>query len=79
MSVTVYGKKRCHACSATVTKLDEKGIAHTYVDASLDAEAYEYITSLGYLQVPVVVAGDDHWSGYNPDKIEGLAEVKKAA
>lgn len=79
MSVTVYGKKRCHACSATVTKLDEKGIEHQYIDASQDAEAYAYITSLGYLQVPVVVAGDDHWSGYNPDRIEGLVQGQQAA
>lgn len=30
--------------------------------------------SLGYLQAPVVVAGDDHWAGFRPDRIKNLVE-----
>jgi len=29
--------------------------------------------ALGYLQALVVVAGDDHWSGFRPDRIKALA------
>jgi glutaredoxin-like protein NrdH len=29
--------------------------------------------ALGYLQAPVVVTDDDHWSGFRPDKIATLA------
>ena len=29
--------------------------------------------ALGYLQAPVVVAGDSHWSGFRPDRIKELA------
>jgi len=29
--------------------------------------------ALGYLQAPVVVAGDDHWSGFRPDRITPVA------
>lgn len=25
-----------------------------------------------YLQAPVVIAGDQHWSGFRPDRIKGL-------
>jgi glutaredoxin-like protein NrdH len=29
--------------------------------------------ALGYLQAPVVTAGDDHWSGFRPDRIKALS------
>jgi glutaredoxin-like protein NrdH len=29
--------------------------------------------ALGYLQAPVVVAGNEHWSGFRPDRIKGLS------
>ena len=29
-----------------------------------------YVMSLGYLQAPVVIAGDQHWSGFRPDAIK---------
>jgi glutaredoxin-like protein NrdH len=29
--------------------------------------------ALGYLQAPVVVVGNDHWSGFRPDRIRALA------
>jgi glutaredoxin-like protein NrdH len=31
------------------------------------------VRGLGYLQAPVVVAGDTHWSGFRPDQISALA------
>lgn len=40
---------------------------------SVDEEAFEYVKSLGYQSAPVVVAGDDHWSGFLPDRIAALA------
>jgi glutaredoxin-like protein NrdH len=27
----------------------------------------------GYLQAPVVVAGEDHWAGFRPDLIKAIA------
>ena len=35
-----------------------------------DGEARDYVMALGYLQAPVVVAGDEHWSGFRPDRIK---------
>lgn len=40
---------------------------------SQDADAFEYVQSLGYQAAPVVVAGDEHWSGFQPDRIAALA------
>ncbi len=73
MSITVYTKPACVQCSATFKALDKQGIAYQKVDITLDAESRDYVMALGYLQAPVVVAGNDHWSGFRPDRIKALA------
>ena len=73
MAITVYSKPNCVQCSATRRALDKAGLVYETVDISLDAEALEQVTSLGYAQAPVVVAGEEHWSGFRPDKIKALA------
>jgi glutaredoxin-like protein NrdH len=73
MSITVYSKPACVQCDATYRALDKRGIEYTIVDISADAEALEMVRGLGYLQAPVVVAGNDHWSGFRPDQIAALA------
>ncbi|EUA33874.1 nrdH-redoxin [Mycobacterium xenopi 3993] len=60
-------------CNATHKALDKQGIAYETVDITLDPEARDYVMALGYLQAPVVVAGDEHWSGFRPDRIKALA------
>jgi glutaredoxin-like protein NrdH len=69
----VYTKPACVQCSATRKALDKQGIDHTVVDISTNPEARDYVMALGYLQAPVVVAGDGHWSGFRPDRIKALA------
>ena len=78
-TVTVYTKPACVQCSATYTALDKQGIAYDVVDISTDPEARDFVMALGYLQAPVVVAGDDHWSGFRPDRIRALAHATAAA
>lgn len=73
MTVTVYSKPACVQCTATYRALDSKGIDYTIIDLSEDADALTRVTELGYRQVPVVVAGQDHWAGFRPDKIGALA------
>jgi glutaredoxin-like protein NrdH len=73
MSITVYTKPACVQCSATYKALDKQGLAYDKVDITLDAEARDYVMALGYLQAPVVVVGNDHWSGFRPDRIKALA------
>ena len=74
MTVTVYTKPACVQCNATYKALDKAGIAYEKVDISLDTEARDYVMALGYLQAPVVVTDDEHWSGFRPDKIEALSQ-----
>jgi glutaredoxin-like protein NrdH len=40
---------------------------------SQDETALELVKALGYQAAPVVIAGDDHWSGFRPDMIAKLA------
>lgn len=73
MAITVYSQKSCVQCSATYRALDSKGIDYEITDVSQDAAALEMVKQLGYLQAPVVVTDEDHWSGFRPDKIDELA------
>ncbi|QKT12421.1 redoxin NrdH [Rhodococcus sp. W8901] len=72
MSITVYTKPACVQCNATYRALDKAGLEYDIVDISESPEARDYVMALGYLQAPVVVAGDDHWSGFRPDRIKTL-------
>lgn len=72
--VTVYSKPQCVACDRTAKKLDRHGVPYKTVDITEDAEAFEYVTGLGYQQAPVVLVIDGtgqetHFSGYRPDMI----------
>ena len=73
MAITVYSKPNCVQCGATYRALDKAGLVYRTVDVALDVEALEQVRALGYAQAPVVVAGEDHWSGFRPDKIKALA------
>ena len=70
----LFTKKSCVQCVATHRALDAKGIEYDVVDLSEDAAALEQVKSLGYLQAPVVITDEDHWSGFRPDKIDELAQ-----
>ncbi|MCQ6512737.1 NrdH-redoxin, partial [Vibrio parahaemolyticus] len=48
-------------------------IEYNVLDLSEDPSALEQVKSLGYLQAPVVITDEDHWSGFRPDKIDELA------
>lgn len=73
MSITVYSKPACVQCTATTRALDAKGIAYQIVDLTEDDAAMQMVTSLGYRQAPVVVAGEAHWAGFRPDMIGRLS------
>lgn len=72
--VTVYTKPACVQCNATYRALDKKGIAYQSLDISEDADALERLKALGFQQAPVVEAPTGSWSGFNPGKIEELAQ-----
>ncbi|MCY0903863.1 glutaredoxin-like protein NrdH [Arthrobacter sp. H14-L1] len=78
MTVTVYTKPACVQCNATYRALDKKGITYQSVDISQDPDALERLRALGYMQAPVVITDQDHWSGFRPDKIAELGTAAVA-
>jgi glutaredoxin-like protein NrdH len=73
MTVTVYTKPSCVQCNATYRALDSMGLEYVVFDVSEDEQALAHVKELGYLQAPVVITDEDHWSGFRPDKIAELA------
>ena len=78
MKITVYTKPACVQCNATYKALDKQGVDYEVVDITTNPEAREYVMALGYLQAPVVVAGEEHFSGFRPDRIKALATAAAA-
>ncbi|NVK45017.1 MAG: glutaredoxin-like protein NrdH [Rhodobacteraceae bacterium] len=72
-TIIVYSKPACVQCTATTRALDAKGISYDVIDLTQDDDAMSHVTGLGYRQAPVVVAGEDHWSGFRPDMIARLS------
>ena len=42
-------------------------------EAAKTAQLAKQVKALGYIQAPVVITDEDHWSGFRPDKIDELA------
>ena len=78
-AVTVYSKPSCPQCDATYRALDRKGVSYNVVDLTQDPAAFEMVKGLGYMQAPVVIAGDKHWAGFRPDQIAAVAKALVAA
>ena len=74
MSITVYSKPMCVQCDATKRALNKQDLVYEEVDLTEDPNALEFVKSLGYVQAPVVMAGDQHWAGYRPDLIKQIAK-----
>jgi glutaredoxin-like protein NrdH len=66
-------------CNATFRALDARGIDYRTVDLSKDPGALDVVKAMGYMQAPVVVTENDHWSGFRPDKIGALDQSTGAA
>jgi|TARA_R110000782_G_scaffold207288_4_gene295831 glutaredoxin-like protein NrdH len=72
--VTVYTLPSCVQCDSTKRVLTRTGVEYSVVDLTQDVAAMEMVKELGYNAAPIVVAGDDHWSGFRPDKLASLVK-----
>ena len=79
MTIKVYSKPSCVQCTATYRALDKLGLEYEITDLAADEAALMEVLAMGYQQVPVVVAGDDHWSGFRPDMIKAAATREQVA
>lgn len=74
MNVTVYTMPNCVQCDQTKRYLDRGDVKYDVIDISTDTEAYEKVTALGYKAAPIVIANDEHWSGFRLEKLKGLID-----
>jgi glutaredoxin-like protein NrdH len=72
MTVTVYTLPSCVQCDSTKRLLTRNRIKFEIIDLSTDEAAMALVKELGYTAAPIVVVGDDHWSGFRMDKISAL-------
>jgi glutaredoxin-like protein NrdH len=73
MAVTVYTLPSCVQCDSTKRLMQRNQIDYEEVDMSQDPVALEMVKTMGYTAAPVVVAGEDHWSGFRMDRIQALS------
>lgn len=78
MTVTVFTKPACQQCNATKKHLTKLGVPFTAVDVTTDPDAKDEVTALGYSALPVVHirhtdGSVEHWGGFRPDRLKGLA------
>lgn len=72
MTIIVYYTPSCMQSRATIHALEARGIAFEEIDLTHDSEAHRTIEMMGYRRAPVVVADQDHWTGFRPDRIGTL-------
>jgi glutaredoxin-like protein NrdH len=77
--ITVYGKPGCQECRMTTRRLDKHGVPYVYRDVTTDPEAHAAVVALGYQSLPVVTAGDMHWSRFRLEKLDQLAAAQATA
>jgi glutaredoxin-like protein NrdH len=70
--VTVYSNPNCAACEQTKRFLTVKGIVFESKMISESPEVFALIEEKGYTAAPVVVVGDDSWSGFRLEKLSTL-------
>ena len=75
MRIIIYTKNNCVQCTATKNAMDKQGLDYQLINLDQEPGEAETLKSLGYRQVPVVMAAEDHWSGFRPDKISALRQL----
>lgn len=70
--VTIYTLPACPQCDTTKRYLKRQLIEYSEVSLQDDPEAYEMVRAKGFTQAPIVMVGDDAWSGFRLDKLQAL-------
>jgi glutaredoxin-like protein NrdH len=73
VDITVYTRPACGACIATKATLKSIGVEFTVADLADHPEVLEAAKKRDLLSAPIVVAGDEMWSGFDRDKLLSLA------
>lgn len=69
----LLSKPNCVQCTATKRRFEQRGIRYREIDITQDDKMMEWAKERGYLQAPVVIDRFEHWSGYDPTRIDAIA------
>ncbi len=70
--VIVISSPNCQGCRFTKKRLHERGIEFEERNVAEDPAALDLAKSLGYASAPVVIVGEEHWSGFNPGRLDAI-------
>ena len=70
--VTVYTLPACVQCESTKRYLNKNSVEYNEVNLADDPNSLEMVRALGHTSAPVVIAGDESWSGFRMDKLSEL-------
>ena len=68
--ITVYTRDNCVQCNRTKATLKKRGLEYTEIE--IDDETADSFREQGYQSLPIVVAHDEVWAGFRPDKIKAI-------
>ena len=68
--ITVYTRDNCVQCNRTKAALKKRDLE--YMEIEIDDETADSFREQGYQSLPIVVAHDETWAGFRPDKIKEI-------
>lgn len=78
MEVTVYSLPNCVQCNQTKKVFTTLGVEYTEVMLDENPDKAKEFMDQGYKQAPIVTAGNQIWSGFYLEKIQGVAVQVRA-
>lgn len=78
MEITVWTKSFCVQCEQTKKRLDKLGIRYTEANLEENPDKVEEFKAQGLMAAPIVVTDTTAWSGFRPDKLDGVARYIKS-
>lgn len=73
----LFSKRDCMGCYASEEMMKAKKLVFSVVKLDEDGEALNTVKELGFMSAPVIVVYNEDkvveaWSGFRPERIEGL-------
>lgn len=73
MPITIYSTAGCPACTMTKRRFNDLGIDYQEKHVDINEIYLQEVKDLGFQTLPVIVAGENKWSGFRPDMIQKIA------
>lgn len=71
-TIQIFSAPQCVACDSTKLFLRKADVGYTEIDVTKDEDALSRCKEMGFSELPVVVAGEQAWSGFRYDRLRAL-------